>query len=128
MAVKKKAAKKTTRSISSVATSEAMSSEMTTDTKTIVVVLLLLFLYPVGVIFMWIWMKTWPAWAKIIISIPFVFGILVFIFGFTMIGWIIRNGRYHRPMERMQQERELPQMSGNTNQYYLSPTPYSTSY
>jgi uncharacterized membrane protein (DUF485 family) len=125
MPVKKKATKKNTRSISSVATSEAMSSEMSNDTKIIVVVLLLLFLYPIGIIFMWVWMKSWPVWAKILISIPFIFGIVCIIFGFTIIGWFIRNGnRYNSPMDRMQQERELPQMSGNTNnQFYFSPTP-----
>ena len=124
MPTKKKAAKKATRSRSSsratLATSEAMAAETTTDTKTIVVVLLLLFVYPIGVVFMWIWMKTWPTWLKIIITIPFIFGILSIILGFTVAGWFVRNSwREERPMYRMEQH--APQITND--QFSISPTP-----
>ncbi len=41
---------------------------MSYQTKTIIVVLLLLFAYPLGVIFMFLWMK-WPKWVKILITL-----------------------------------------------------------
>jgi type II secretory pathway pseudopilin PulG len=44
---------------------------MHSDTKTIIVVLLLVTVFPIGVIMMWIWMKWWPKWVKLLITIPF---------------------------------------------------------
>ena len=52
---------------------------MSEDTKGSLVALLLVWFYPVGLIFMFIWMRRWPVWAKIIILLPLIFGILVFV-------------------------------------------------
>jgi hypothetical protein len=48
------------------------NSQMSEDTKAIIVILLLLFVYPIGLILMWAWMKSWPTWLKIIISLPII--------------------------------------------------------
>ena len=124
MPTKKKAAKRTTRKLSSVVESEAMASEMTTDTKTIIVVLLLIFVYPLGAIFMWVWMKWWPMWVRILLTLPFILGILMMIFGLAMAGFIMRSAV--RQQERMntipyQRRMDVPQQS--PNQMYLTPTP-----
>jgi len=50
------------------------------DAKTIIIILCLIFIYPIGIIFMWIWMKTWPLWLKLIISVPLILGIICIIF------------------------------------------------
>lgn len=42
------------------------------DTKSIVTVLLLIFVYPIGVLVMWLWTK-WRWWVKLLVSIPFIF-------------------------------------------------------
>lgn len=39
------------------------------ETKTIVTVLLLIFVYPAGVIVMWLWTK-WKTWVKVLVSLP----------------------------------------------------------
>lgn len=46
------------------------SHGMSHDTKTLIVILLLIFTYWIGLIFMWLWMKTWPKWLKIILTLP----------------------------------------------------------
>ena len=51
---------------------------MSQDTKTIITVLLLIFLYPVGLILMWVWTK-WPVWIKILLSLLAIPVILVFL-------------------------------------------------
>ncbi len=48
----------------------------TYDTQMIVTILLLIFIYPVGIIFMWAWMRSWPVWVKLIISLPLIISIL----------------------------------------------------
>lgn len=48
------------------------------DTKTIVTVLLLLFIYPIGLILVWFWVK-WPRWVKIIISLPIIIILLALV-------------------------------------------------
>ena len=126
MATKKKAAKKVTRKTTSVMESEAMTSELTTDTKTIVVVLLLIFVYPIGVIFMWVWMKWWPKWVKILVTIPFVMAILGIIFTFMIAGTIMHNAmREQDQMNNMPYQRHMQRPMQQQNQYYISPTPPS---
>jgi len=43
---------------------------MSEDTKAIIVVLLLIFVYPVGVVLMYVWMKKWLWWVKLLIALP----------------------------------------------------------
>jgi hypothetical protein len=47
--------------------------------KTIITALLLVLVPPLGIIFMWIWMK-WPIWAKIVLTIMAIFLVLIVIF------------------------------------------------
>lgn len=48
------------------------------ETKLIIVVLLLLFFYPVGLVFMWLWMGKWPLLLRIIITLPVFLGLGAF--------------------------------------------------
>lgn len=50
---------------------------MSNDTKTLIVILLLIFTYWIGLIFMWIWMKTWPKWIKILVTLPAIIFLIV---------------------------------------------------
>lgn len=59
---------------------------MSEDTKTIITVLLLIFVFPVGVIMMWVWMK-WPTWVKILITLPMI-GLLLLIIGAFAAGFL----------------------------------------
>lgn len=52
------------------------SSGMSNDTKTLVTVLLLIFIYPVGLVLMWVWTH-WPKWVKILLTIPVVILVLI---------------------------------------------------
>jgi hypothetical protein len=54
------------------------------DSNTIIVIFLLLFFYPVGVILMWLLMKHWQTWVKVLITLlfilPIVIGVLLALF------------------------------------------------
>ncbi len=96
----------------------------TYDTLMIVTILLLLFVYPIGIIFMWAWMKTWPTWLKLVISAPFVIAITFLIIVSFIVGSIIHNNLNkaaieERRIERMQQR--IPHM-----QLSVTPTPQIT--
>lgn len=54
------------------------------DSKSITVILLLVFFYPLGVILMWAWMKTWPRWMKLLLSSIFILGIFAIALAFYM--------------------------------------------
>ncbi len=72
--------------------SNPSSSELSYDTKVVLTVLLLLFLYPVGLILMWVW-GLWPTWVKVLISLPVLFFILVIV-GLIAVGSLVAT---HRP-------------------------------
>lgn len=62
-------------------------SGMSESTKTMITVLLLVFAFPIGIIFMWIWMRNWPTWAKVAITLPFAIAvILIVISGIIVFG------------------------------------------
>jgi len=46
------------------------------DTKTLIVVLTLIFVYPVGLLLMFLWMK-WRWWIKLLIALPVTFIVLI---------------------------------------------------
>lgn len=50
------------------------------NTKTIIVVVMLLFFYPIGIVLMWLWMKDWPKWVKIVLTLMFALPIIA-VFG-----------------------------------------------
>lgn len=58
-------------------------SEKNDNTKLYLVIIFLVFIYPVGVILMWIWMKLWPKWLKFLLSINMIL-ILTVILGFII--------------------------------------------
>jgi hypothetical protein len=55
-----------------------LDSGISEDTKTIIVVLLLIFAYPVGLVFMFLWMK-WQTWVKVLVLTPIFLSILAFL-------------------------------------------------
>lgn len=55
---------------------KATNNGMSYDTKVIVTVLLLIFVFPIGLITMWMWMK-WPTWVKVILSLVLVLPVLL---------------------------------------------------
>jgi len=64
------------------------------ETRTIVTVLLLIFIYPVGLVVMWVW-AYWPKWLKWFISAPVIIGIVAIILGFVLIATLP-----HSPVNR----------------------------
>ena len=112
--------KKKTRSTSAKKVSQATNTASPTgsyDTQIIITVLLLLFVYPLGLIFMWAWMKNWPTWVKVVISLPFLFGLFMIFVFFYFVGTIIRHGAY-----RGMAEHHFQQMMEST------PTPVYNTY
>lgn len=67
------------------AASSASLPSQRLDSKTIAVILLLVFSYPLGVVFMWFWMKTWPGWMKLLLSLALVLGIVLIVLSVSMI-------------------------------------------
>lgn len=59
--------------------------------KSALVAVLLVWFYPIGVIFMFVWMKKWPVWAKILILLPVLFGIFIFVVVFGAFGAIFSS-------------------------------------
>lgn len=59
---------------------------MSYDTKTIIVILLLVFVYPLGLVFMLMWMK-WPTWVKVLIALPVGLIVLAFL-GIIAVGML----------------------------------------
>lgn len=95
----------------------------TYDTQMIVTILLLLFVYPLGLIFMWAWMHTWPVWLKIVISLPFVLAVGVIILMLLVVGSVVRNGRFERMMYEQQYRQQMLKQQQQQMMWQLSPTP-----
>ena len=55
---------------------QKQKSQMSYDTKTLITILLLIFVYPVGIIMMFVWMK-WPWWVKLLCVLFFIIPALV---------------------------------------------------
>lgn len=58
---------------------EQVQQPMSQDTKMLIVVLCLIFIYPIGLILMFSWAKSWPRWLKILITLPLIITVLLFI-------------------------------------------------
>lgn len=52
---------------------------------TVLVILGLLFMYPLGLILMWVLMKRWPTWVKVILTLPIALLPLVILLAITLI-------------------------------------------
>lgn len=120
----KKLARKAPRKTASQTAAPVYSSDMSSDAKLIIVLLLLLFFYPLGLVFMWLWMKKWPTWLKVVITLPIIIGILAAIFIIIVARAIIHEARLERlqQLEQLRQERQIQQGSGSGT-FSLSPTP-----
>lgn len=59
-------------------TKNSSNGGLSDDTKTLITVLLLVFVYPVGLIMMFVWMK-WRWWVKLLVAFPVTLGILAFV-------------------------------------------------
>lgn len=89
--------------------------ELSYETRTLITIILLLFIYPVGLILMWWWMKNWPLWLKIIITIPLVLGVFAFFAIIFVLGAILSHVRIdtktQQELQRQLQQQEM-QLSG----------------
>lgn len=85
-----------------------MEEGLSQDTKTVIVVLLLLFVYPIGLVLMFMWMD-WPKWIKFLLALPVLFGFLVMagvlvvagLLTFRLGGNLIRSGQRTYFQERV---------------------------
>lgn len=104
----KKSTKKTSAErVSSTALSKAYESEISFETKTVITIILLLFVYPVGLILMWWWMREWPLWLKLLLSIPLFFAVLALFGMIFIIGALIHSVPSQRAREIQIQERMM---------------------
>jgi len=62
------------------------SDGLSYDTKTLITVLTLIFVYPVGMVLMFVWMK-WRVWVKLLIAFPLTLIFLAF-FGAFAVGFL----------------------------------------
>lgn len=58
--------------------------EVNQNTRLIVVVILLIFVYPIGVIMMWQWMRYWPWWVKLLITLPLIAAVVAIVLFFVI--------------------------------------------
>jgi len=56
------------------------SNELSYDAKTIVTVVLLISVYPLGLVFMFLWMK-WPLWVKLLVALPIALLVCIAVLG-----------------------------------------------
>lgn len=117
-----------TKKKTSKTTVSKQSTELSYETKMVIVIICLLFVYPVGLILMWFWMREWPLWVKLLISLPLFLGVLFFIIGIVLIGIFIGHARINMQREqireRMLQQRQEMQIRPMTS---ITPTETTTS-
>lgn len=102
----------TPKKVTNSTTPQGASSGVSADTKTIVTVLLLLFVYPVGLILMWVW-TNWPKWVKFLLTLPVVLFILGMIAVFATVFIFIASGGAkvsENQLRQMQQYEEQQEM------------------
>ncbi len=82
------------------------------DTKAIVVALLLIFVYPIGLMLAWFWVK-WNLWVKILLTIPFVFFAIVLS---TIISTAISKANPGRQLDKVECRMTCQRISEQDNQ------------
>ena len=107
--------------------------DMSYETKMIIVIVLLLFVYPIGLILMWVWMDKWPVWLKIVLSLPVALAVLAIFVGFSIAALILRsavtNRDFQNNMRQYMQQRYQYEQSltpAPTNEIFVTPTPAPT--
>lgn len=88
------------------------------DTQMIVTILLLIFIYPLGLVFMWAWMRSWPIWVKIAISLPLIISIFFVTLILFAVGKVLRTAKYNQMIYQYQQQITPSQQ----NNMYGNPT------
>lgn len=91
MPTRKSSRSRSTSASTTTARRVSTAEELSYETKLVIVVLLLLFVYPLGLVFMWFWMKNWPTWLKEIISLPVIFGIIGICMAIFFVSLVIRH-------------------------------------
>lgn len=114
MATKRKPTKKVSAKKPQVSSSQGASY----DTLMIITTLLLIFVYPLGIAFMWAWMKTWPTWVKVVITLPLIISLFFLILIFYFVGHAVREVNWNRMYEQQRMEQMHRMMQ-------LTPTPTS---
>lgn len=114
---KKANSSKVTKSKKITVASAGASQEISYDTKTIITLLLLLFFYPLGLIFMWVWMQ-WKVWLKLLVTLPL---ILTVLFMFTMVMLVGKA-------VRMEQDTRMMQYNQLREVHTITPTPTPGSF
>lgn len=114
--------KKTTRNTRSETTIRETYNNIY-DTKLVIVLALLVFIYPLGIIFMWLWMKTWPVWLKFLIMLPLFLGLLMAVLFIILISFINHEVKVERLQELQQIRREQLLQEQKTHQFNLTPQP-----
>ena len=99
-------------------TQQAHVDEISYETKLTIVILLLLFVYPLGLVFMWVWMKNWPLWLRLLISLPLALGVIGIFFGIFAISLILRHIATDKNFQYQMHEYQK-----QYQQYQLSPVP-----
>lgn len=120
------ARKRSSRAQNARTTRTKSPEEISYETKLTIVILLLLFVYPLGLVFMWVWMRNWPVWLKIVISLPLVLGVLALFTGMFFIALLIRNATTSRNFpNRMWEYRRQYMWNQNapTQQNMMTPQP-----
>ncbi len=111
------------------AKSSRSSTRLSYDTKTLVVVITLIFVYPIGILLMYLWMK-WNGWLKFIITLPFyliLFGIILIL----SIGFSVKSKSSsiedrilcEKSCEMFTDKNKCTQTCLNRLQFIVSPTP-----
>lgn len=81
-------------------------SGLSEDAKTIITILLLIFVFPIGIIMMWIWMK-WPVWVKILVTLVVALPFLIVIGAVSALGLLVA----FNPAEKVKEARDVVRMN-----------------
>jgi len=71
-----------------------------------------------GLVFMWVWMKNWPLWLRLLISLPLALGVIGIFFGIFAISLILRHIATDKNFQYQMHEYQK-----QYQQYQLSPVP-----
>lgn len=80
----------------------------TIDKQMTIVILLLVFIYPIGIILMWIFMKKWQRWLKTILSIPLALAIVAVILAFIILFFINPSKQLEIEKAKQYQKMNIP--------------------
>lgn len=81
-----------------------------------VVILLLVFVYPIGIIFMWKWMKSWPKWLKWLLTL-FLFLPIVLIVVSLIILITLNPSQQLAKAQNVQRQNDLTAIVNSVNEY-----------